>query len=254
MPVWTRSNGSRVLTIRPPYKRGECLGYPYGTIPRLLMFWVTTEAVRTKDRRLYLGESVAEFMRELNLDPGRGGPRSDYRRLQNQMERFFRATISFEYLEGDALAGEEGWADIQIGAKSQIWWDLKNPEQGAIFESWVELNYDFFQSITKSPVPVDMRALRALKNSALALDLYVWATYKTYLANEKGASKPVTWRQLHKQFGADYARLNNFTRKAREALDLVRVVYPGLNIDFVHGGLWIKPGDLSVTSVPRLVR
>ncbi|HBK92360.1 MAG TPA: plasmid encoded RepA protein [Parvularcula sp.] len=218
------------------------------------MFWVTTEAVRTKDRRLYLGESVAEFMRELNLDPGRGGPRSDYRRLQNQMERFFRATISFEYLEGDALAGEEGWADIQIGAKSQIWWDLKNPEQGAIFESWVELNYDFFQSITKSPVPVDMRALRALKNSALALDLYVWATYKTYLANEKGASKPVTWRQLHKQFGADYARLNNFTRKAREALDLVRVVYPGLNIDFVHGGLWIKPGDLSVTSVPRLVR
>lgn len=241
------------MTIRPPYKRGDCLGYPYGTIPRLLLFWVTTEAVRTRNRTLYLGDSVSAFMRELNLDPGRGGKRSDFRRLHDQMERFFRASISFEYGSGTAARGEEGWADIQIGAKSQIWWDLKNPEQGAIFERWVELNYDFFQSITKSPVPVDMRALRALKHSALALDLYVWATYKTYLANQKGAAKPVTGRQLHGQFGADYGRLDNFVAKAKEALEAVAAVYPGLRMEFVHGGLWIKPGDLAVTAAPRLV-
>ena len=34
-------------------------GYPYGTIPRLLLFWMTTEATRTKSRRLELGNSLA---------------------------------------------------------------------------------------------------------------------------------------------------------------------------------------------------
>lgn len=254
VPVWIRRNGNRTLTIRPPYRRGECLGYPYGTIPRLLMFWVTTEAIRTKDRKLFLGDSAAEFMREIGLDPGRGGSRSDYRRLKTQMERFFRATISYEFEDGDAVSGEDGWADIQIGSKSVVWWDFKNPDQEAIFESWVELNYDFYESITQSPVPVDLRALRVLKNSALALDLYVWAAYKTYLANRRGnEGKPVTWRQLHGQFGADYGRIDNFQQKARAALEMIQAVYPGLNIEFVRGGLRIKPGKLAVSPRAELL-
>ena len=38
---------------------------PFGNLPRLLMAWLSTEAVRTQSRELVLGESLAEFMRTL---------------------------------------------------------------------------------------------------------------------------------------------------------------------------------------------
>ena len=53
VPVWSRTNGNITLLIQQGYKAtGEGVGHPYGTIPRLLMYWMTTEAVRTKTARL----------------------------------------------------------------------------------------------------------------------------------------------------------------------------------------------------------
>src|ERR1700730_4527168 len=79
VPVWKRSNGYLTLSIRPGWDhQNNCIrGYPYGTLPRLLLFWMTTEAVRNGSRRLELGSTLASFMRELGLDPGRGGKRRD---------------------------------------------------------------------------------------------------------------------------------------------------------------------------------
>ena len=42
VPLWTRKNGNYILTIQPGQFRGELLGYPYGTIPRLLMYWLSS--------------------------------------------------------------------------------------------------------------------------------------------------------------------------------------------------------------------
>ena len=36
----------------------------YGTLPRLLLAWVCTEAVRTQSRELVLGDSLSVFMRK----------------------------------------------------------------------------------------------------------------------------------------------------------------------------------------------
>ena len=36
---------------------------PFGNLPRLLLAWVCTEAVRTRSRELVLGRSLSEFMR-----------------------------------------------------------------------------------------------------------------------------------------------------------------------------------------------
>jgi hypothetical protein len=57
-PEWYRINGNYTLSIRPGYKTDpksgmrQCIGYPYGNVPRLLLFWITTEALRTGSRRL----------------------------------------------------------------------------------------------------------------------------------------------------------------------------------------------------------
>ena len=47
---------------------------PYGNLPRLLLAWVCTEAVRTQSRVLILGDSVSEFMRKLDIYSTSGSP------------------------------------------------------------------------------------------------------------------------------------------------------------------------------------
>ena len=90
MPVWTRTNGNLTLGIQQGYdlKTSEPIGYPFGSIPRLLLFWITTEAVQTKRRKLELGNSLSSFMRQLGLDSNTGrGKRGDATRLREQMRR-----------------------------------------------------------------------------------------------------------------------------------------------------------------------
>ena len=40
---------------------------PFGNLPRLLMAWLSTEAVRTQSRELGLGRSLSEFMRSVSI-------------------------------------------------------------------------------------------------------------------------------------------------------------------------------------------
>jgi hypothetical protein len=99
----------------------------------------------------------------------------------------------------------------------------------------------FYQALIQHPVPVDIRALQALKNSALALDLYAWCTYRAFAAQTKKKSQRVPWRSLMIQLGCDYDDVQNFRRKALEALRKIQLVYPNLQLDIVEGGLEIKP-------------
>ena len=72
VPAWGRRNGSLSLVVQPGMRIDQSgkpvsIGYPYGTIPRLLLTWLSTEAVRTQSAELSLGSSLAEFMRSLEL-------------------------------------------------------------------------------------------------------------------------------------------------------------------------------------------
>ncbi|MGF7213720.1 hypothetical protein GGE65_008370 [Skermanella aerolata] len=250
-PEWTRRNGNLTLAIRPGYKTDPktgnrvCLGYPYGTIPRLLLFWITTEALRTGSAHIELGTSLASFMRELELDPNNGSAgakRSDARRLRDQMERLFRATISFDVV-GDQ---SQQWLDMQVAPKGELWWNFHNPDQGGLFNSWIELNPDLFRAITSAPVPVDMRALRQLKRSPLALDLYAFVCYRAFIATQSGKAQFVTWDQLMQQLGTDYSDVADFRKKSNAALRKIKAVYPGLRQGPKRGGIEILPGASAV--------
>ena len=77
-----------------PYALGMVAGLgnklPFGTLPRLLLAWVCTEAVRTQRRELVLGRSLYGFMRKLGMDDRSGSVRGDRTRLKNQMRRLCR--------------------------------------------------------------------------------------------------------------------------------------------------------------------
>lgn len=58
---FTRRNGSFSVTMLASTE----YGLPYGTVPRLLLAWLTTEAVRTRESTLVLGSSLSSFLHRL---------------------------------------------------------------------------------------------------------------------------------------------------------------------------------------------
>ena len=65
---YKRRNGVFKLTILAD----SDIGLPYGSIPRLLISWITTEAVKTQTKELILGNTLSNFMSELGLIPSGG--------------------------------------------------------------------------------------------------------------------------------------------------------------------------------------
>lgn len=215
------------------------IGLPYGSIPRLLLAWITTEAVRTKKRDLTLGKSLADFMRQLDIEPT-GGKTGSIKGLRQQMKRLFATTINCTYSDQDRDTG----LNMLLVDKYDLWWTPKDPEQVGLWESSITLSETFFQEVTTSPIVFYMEALKALRKSPMALDIYMWLTYKNSYAKN-----PITisWESLQLQFGAGYPMTNkgkqNFKQKFAEALKKVRVAYPeARKLEALTEGLKFIPG------------
>lgn len=234
-----RRNGAFRLSLLAP----SAVGLPYGSMPRLVLAWLTTEAVRTKNRELVLGDSLSAFMRELGL-PATGGPRGYIRPLKDQMRRLFSSTVSCTY-EGDQ--GEGGMSYL-IADRYMLWWHPKDPEQAALWESTVNLSEPFFREVVEHPVPVDMRALKALKRSPLALDLYAWLTYRMSYLNR---ATEIPWAALAAQFGSDYGRLRDFKAAFVDELQKVVMIYPEAKVTPTEHGLALLPSRPHVAKLYR---
>lgn len=240
-PRWTRTNGSLKLGITPgwDFQKDCSLGFPYGSYPRLLLFWITTQAVQTASRKLELDSTYSRFLQRLGLGGTSGGTRGELTRFRNQARRLFGARISFhQQLERHGATGQR-WLDMQVAPQGELWWDPKDPDQIGLWGSYIVLGEHFFEAITASPVPVDHRHLRALKQSPLALDLYAWATHKVDYVLRKNNAQFVPWTALLAQFGGDYVRVRKFREKAIFALSKIKQVYVDLQLDVTADGITV---------------
>ena len=243
--------GDRLLykRVNGPYRLYMQAGpenkLPFGNIPRLLLAWVCTEAVRTQSREIVLGKSLYEFMRKLGMEDRSGSPRGDRTRLRNQMKRLFRCTVSLIYED------ERGDASVSslIARRTEFWWNERKPDERTLWDSKIELGEDFFNEIIRHPVPIDMNTLKALKRCSLGLDLYLWLTYRTF-----ALTRPVriTWRQIYRQFGlhpskaSDKQTVKNFRRKVLREMVKIKTAWLGLNYTTAKGVLILLPSTPAI--------
>lgn len=89
---------------------------PFGNLPRLLLAWVRTETVKTRQRDLILGRSLAAFMRELGITSDSGGIRRDRTRLRNQIDRLFHCQVELIY----DVPGEKPSAASRVADSTQL--------------------------------------------------------------------------------------------------------------------------------------
>ena len=243
---YTRQNGPYTLYMTA----GGGNKLPFGNLPRLMLAWVSTEAVRTQSRELVLGKSFSGFMRKLGMSDDNGSPRGDRTRLRNQMKRLFNASVQLIYEDATVAATASSF----VVDRSVFWWNERKPDQPVLFNSEIRLSEAFFNEIIRHPVPIDMNTLTALKRCALGLDLYLWINYRTFALR---APLRLTWRQVYRQFGPNpdehsHDAIQNFRRRVLRELKKIKLAWPSLNYATDRGLLILHPSPPTIAPASQL--
>lgn len=234
--VYTRHNGDVKLSLLSPN------GVPFGSIPRFLVSYLATEAKRTGSPRISLGHSQNQFIKMLGMGNGTGNVGgAAIARTKNQCKRFFTTMLSVEVVRTDQGFSQEAIENVLVAKKAFIFWHPKKHDEPTLWESSMELTEDFFNECVTRPVPIDMRVLAALSPSPMAMDAYVWLTYRVAKAR-KASTLP--WQFLMLQFGSkDGTEVKEFKRQFIRALKQVEAAahwHPSISLD--DEGLTIYPG------------
>ena len=235
---YKRVNGpyTLIMTATGNYK------LPYGNLPRLLMAWLSTEAVRTQSREISLGDSLSEFMRTLGIYSSDG---KAYRRLHDQMDRLFHSSVELTYEHQQVTR----FVASHIVDRGEFWWDPKRPDDRSLWDSKIELGEKFFNEVINRPVPLDMNTLAALKRSTLGLDFYLWLVYRTFALR---APLRLSWPTLYRQFGADpdkagdNSTVQHFRKDSLRELKKIKLAWPELNYATAKGVLILYPSTPAI--------
>ena len=118
------------------------------------------------------------------------------------MERLFGAAISTRWKRDQAVKATTGGSNLLLAEEFDLWWTPQKLPQAGLGQSSVTLSQRFFEQLVEAPVPLDLRAIKALKRSPLSLDLYAWATRRvSYLKRPLR----ISWASFQLSFGAGYA-------------------------------------------------
>ena len=226
---------------------------PYGAIPRLVMVHVSTEAVQTRSRVIDIGDSMRQFLLRLGLSHT-GGPRGGYAALRRQLQALAACRMTLGMTDGDRVST----TDVKPIKRFDAWIGVggNGDHEGSQRTLWpgeLELSEDFFDTLIHHAVPLDYRALAALRHSALALDIYTWLAHRLQRVRDHRGTR-VSWANLKDQFGQDYANAKDFKKAFRKALQQVCLVYPEARLHPMMGGLLLMPSNAPVPRTQVLIQ
>lgn len=202
---------------------------PYGPMPRLALAWISTYALRTREKEIHIGDSAAEFLRLMGM--GDDGKR--YATLRKQMHALAACHLQLGF-RGRTFNG-------QPVEQFDAWQSNKDTSQRSLWPGVMQLSEGYFGSLIESAVPLDNRALIALKGSALALDVYAWLAHRLHRIEGKGFI--LHWHSLREQFAQEYTGKDadkDFKKKFLPALRKVIAVYPQAKVQQVRGGVLLN--------------
>jgi hypothetical protein len=202
-----RQDGQYTLVINPRpvvstidgQQRLHTLGVPYGSLPRLVLIHIMTEAVRTKSRQIVLGTTFTDWMRRMGFRTISYGPRGSATLVREQLDRL-------------------------LACEWMIRWDSAADQ--------ILMTEGFFDHLREHAVPLNETAIRQIRDSATALDLYTWLAYRLPRINPKRPAA-ISWQQLAVHFGNEGKNIRKFRQTVRDAWERqVSGVYPEARADF----------------------
>ena len=234
--TFSRKNGWLELTLGT--MRTD-VGLPYGVPARLLTIYCTSEAVRTHSPEIYLGDSLHDFLRRLDV-PITRGERGSISVYANQILRLIHSTVSIDENIRDGV-GRSGLHIRQalFVEEARLWWDEKQTGQGALGNgSSLMLSSVLFNSILERSAPLSTLAIKKLRKSPMDLDVYAWLVHRLFHLHRPSM---VSWSQLSEQFGHNYSLQRKFRQFFLDSLKRVSAVYPEAKLKVSEAGVLLLP-------------
>ena len=220
--IWQRRNGLVRLELQagrvldPNMDDFVNIGLPFGPKPRLVLYHLNAEALRTQSPCIELEDSLTAFVRRtLGLDSkGR-----NIRTVKDQLSRLaatdFRIGARHEdravTVKGTVIEGLELWSP-------------RDDRQRVLWPTRIQFSQRYFESLLAHAVPLNENAVARLSHSAMGLDIYTWLAQRLHRV-EPGRAAFVPWVSLKEQFGLGYKRMRDFRRVFLITLKQVQVVY-----------------------------
>jgi hypothetical protein len=234
---WTRKNG--FLTLEVDAGRAfdnrvsdfVDVGLPYGAKPRLVLFHLNAEALRTQSPVIELERTLSAFVKRTLGLAGHG------RNMQSVREQLTRLAAS-----NFRIGKSEADSSITVHARILSGFTLWTPEHASKRTAWptqVQFSPEYFDSLLNHAVPLNESAVARLSHNSMALDAYAWLAQRLHRI---GAGKPtvVSWVSLAQQFGAGYAQVREFRRVFKRTLAQVKVVYPDAKFVLTDAGMHLE--------------
>ena len=235
---WVREAAGLTLRVESGKdERGVMAGIPYGSVARMILLYLQTEAVRTRSREVELGRSMNRWLTTMGVNNGGKG----YHLVREQSWRLSVCRLTF-YSTSD-----EGRQVTNGGFVRTAILPSRPDDPSTQLSLWRErvvLDEAFYNSLIEHPLPVRETAIRGLANRSMAIDIYVWLAYRLWQLKRP---KRVPWPALYGQFGRGFTRLRAFRHHVKEPLALALAAYPEARVEIDDlAGLTLHPSPSPV--------
>ena len=237
-PLWRREGHKTTLLIESGRDRlGGLTGVPYGSIARLILLYLQTEATRTNNPEVELGRSMKSWMGRMSLTSGG----KTYQLVTEQARRISACRLTFftERQSGAETRHNGAFVQDAITFTNVV----EDDQQQSLWQDKVRLDPGFWRSLREHPVPVREEAIRAIGTRSLAIDVYIWLAYRLHSLNKP---TPVSWAAIHSQFGAGFRLVRQIKPTFTEALNLALAVYPEAHVATQPTGIILYPSPPAV--------
>jgi Plasmid encoded RepA protein len=232
---WERQGGS--VKLRVESGRDSCgtyVGLPFGSIARMILLYLQTEAVRNRSREVELGRSMNHWLGTMGIDNGG----KTYRLVRQQAQRISLCKLTFYRATEDAMFVSNGSfvRDAILPARD-------DGSQLSLWREAVRLDEGFYESLIEHPLPLREAAIREIGSRSMAIDTYIWLAYRLH---ELAKPTPISWAALHQQFGGGFSLIRQFKAKFREPLEIALAAYPEARIEITETGVTLHPSPAPV--------
>src|ERR1700712_3661139 len=235
--LWKRDSHRTTLLVESGRDRqGNAIGVPYGSIARLILLYLQTEATRTNCPEVELGRSMKSWMSRMSLSTGG----KTYQLVTEQARRISACRLTFFTDRENGAEGRHNGAFVQDAVSLG---GLVNDDLPTLWQDRVRLDDGFWKSLKEHPVPVREEAIKAIGARSLAIDVYVWLAYRLHALAKP---TPISWTAIHSQFGAGFRLTRQIKPTFMEALHLALAVYPEAKVDVNKEGIVLNPSPPAV--------
>ena len=237
---YVRYNGRASLALTPGVlldpvtKKFESHGLPYGPLARLLMIDVCTKAVLTKSPVVDMNDCQTRYLEDDLGIVSRGGVRGSIRSFQRQMKRLAATHLTLGMVIDQRAVTLNPTPAIK---QYSLWHPDSDDFRKHLGE--VTLSSEFFASLVEHALPLDPRAIRGLRSSAMGLDVNFYLTHRLCRI-PRGKVVTLEWQHVHSHFAPDLSSEKRFKEIFKPTIAKVLGFYRDANVEVTSQGLLLR--------------